>query len=62
MDDAGGAGVWTVMAGRAEGMGGQVVHMVTPGLDVADRAVRWRIAERVVARTLDGMGQHCRID
>lgn len=36
-------------------MGGQVVHMPGPGLDMTEGTVRWRIIKGVVGRFLGGM-------
>lgn len=56
MDDTGGAGVSTVMARGAEGMCSHVVHVATPGLDMADRTIRWRIVEWFMGWLLGGVG------
>ena len=62
VNNAGGARVWTVMAFRAQGVGAHAVHVVTPWLDMTDRAVwRW-ITKRVVAWAFDGMRLGQRID
>jgi len=45
VNNAGSAGVGTVMAVRAEGIGAKVVHMIAPGLNMAERAVWWRYRE-----------------
>jgi len=45
VNNAGGAGVGAIVAVRAEGIGAQVVHMIAPRLNMAERAVRWRYRE-----------------